>query len=141
MIVPDDNAELARRAIEAYGTGDSDALVSLMDPDVELKSLLTEAENADWHGHAGVRKWMSIVRDFFPELEVPDIGEREEAGGDVITCFEVAAPIGDARMPIRQSFWNLTRVREGRIVWFGFFRTRKEALAAVEAAALGQETT
>jgi ketosteroid isomerase-like protein len=101
-----------------------------MHPDVTVKSLLTEPEQATWHGQKDARKWLKIVRDFFPDLEAVQ-HEAVDLGDCALIHFEIAATFAGGGIPIRQSFWNVSRVRDGRIVWFAFYRTRDDALDSV----------
>ena len=58
-----ETADLARATHEAVNGRDLDALLALVHPEVEFRSLVAEAEGRDYHGHAGVRvdPWQSVV--------------------------------------------------------------------------------
>jgi ketosteroid isomerase-like protein len=62
--------ELVRRAFDAYNSRDLEGLLSLMHPEVHVRSLMTEAERSDYHGHQGVREWYAAI------FEVSRIGVR-----------------------------------------------------------------
>ena len=50
--------ETVRRSFDAYVRGDVDTLLSLLDPAVEVRSLLTEPERTTCHGHGG-GEWLA----------------------------------------------------------------------------------
>ncbi len=56
-----ETADLARATHEAVNGRDLDALLALVHPEVEFRSLVAEAEGRDYHGHAGVRDWWQSV--------------------------------------------------------------------------------
>jgi ketosteroid isomerase-like protein len=128
--MPSHNVELVHRVFEAYGRRDIESLLELLDADVELRSLLTEAERPLYHGHDGVREWMGAVFDVFPDW-LPVIEQVQDLDGGVVVAFHVTATSAGTRVPIDQDFWAASRFREGKVVSFGFFRTEDEALEAV----------
>jgi ketosteroid isomerase-like protein len=125
------DVEVVHRAILAYCERDLDALLPLLDPDVEVKSLLTEAERTAYRGHEGVREWFGAVFEVFPDW-LPSPGASSEEGGGVVTELDVTATAVASGVPIHQGFWHAARVRDGRIAFFGFYRTREEARAALD---------
>jgi ketosteroid isomerase-like protein len=123
------NIALVNRMLEAYGRGDLDALLPLLDPDVRVHSLLTEAEQAEYEGHPGVRQWLAAVREIFPDW-LPEPGDQQAVADAVVTCLHVSATAGESHVPIDDTFWHTARIHNGKVTWFGFFRTKAEALAA-----------
>jgi ketosteroid isomerase-like protein len=128
------NVELVHRVYEAYAGRDIESLLELLDPDVELRSLLTEAERPVYRGHDGVREWMAAVFEVFPDWS-PVIQRAQELDDGVVVAFHVTATSAGTRVPIAQDFWAASRLRDGKVVWFGFFRTEGEAHEALRAAA------
>jgi ketosteroid isomerase-like protein len=127
-----DNAEVVRSAFDAIVRRDSDALLAELDADVRIRSLLTEAERADYRGHDGAREWLHAVLDVFPDW-APHVESARSLDGGVVTTLHVLATSA-LGVPVDQTFWHAARVNEGRIVFFGFFRSEAEA---VEAASSG----
>ena len=62
-----DGLAVVRRAFDAYNRRDMDSLLALLDPEVEVRSLMTEAERSTYRGHEGVREWFEAVLDVFPD--------------------------------------------------------------------------
>ena len=67
--------ELVLRAVGAFMARDLDGLLALADPQIELRSLLTEPERPLYHGHDGVREWFDAVFGVFPDWR-PSRGVR-----------------------------------------------------------------
>jgi hypothetical protein len=42
--------QLVRRAVDAFAARDLDGILAVADPEIELRSLLTEAERSLYHG-------------------------------------------------------------------------------------------
>ena len=51
--------------------------------------------------------------------------------GAVVICLDVTATGAGSGAPADQIYWLGARVRAGKIVFFGFFRTEEDALDAV----------
>lgn len=124
------NVQLVERAFEAYLRRDLDDLLAMMHPDVEVLSLMTEAERSTYRGHEGVREWFNAVLEIFPDWE-PRIESSREAGQGVVACFHVNATAAASGVPIDQTYWQAACLRDGKVAWFGFFRSEEEALEAV----------
>lgn len=73
--------ELHRCANEAIQTLDADALVELCHPRVEVHSIFAAVGGAVYHGHNGVRSWLSDLDDAWSEFHITaeayfDLGEQ-----------------------------------------------------------------
>jgi ketosteroid isomerase-like protein len=129
-----ENVQIVRRAFEAYARGDVESLLTLLDPGVEVRSLMTEAERTTYRGHRGVREWFAAVVDVFPDWR-PNPKRIHASGTVVVVAFHVTAIAARSGVSIDQTYWQAARLRDGKIVAFGFFRSEAEAL---EAFGLGQ---
>jgi ketosteroid isomerase-like protein len=87
-----ENVEAVRRATEAINRRDVDAMLEVLDPEVEYYAALPAlgGSAAVYHGHAGVRE---LFRDLFDVLdefhveysEIRDLGDRIVAIGRLRT--------------------------------------------------------
>jgi ketosteroid isomerase-like protein len=125
------NIDLVNRMLGAYARGDIEALLPMLDDDITVRSLLTEAEQSEYRGHPGVRKWLAAVREIFPDWR-PEPRQQQAIGDAVVTTLRVTATAGESNVPIDDTFWHAARVRDGKVTWFGFFRTEAEALQAAK---------
>lgn len=126
-----ENAEvraLAEAAYAALNAGDLDGFLALVDVDVEFTSMVAEAEGTTFHGHDGVRAWWETVRGAFEDVhwELLDVrGSPERA----VTNIRMTGTLGGAT--VAQTMWQAATARDGKLSWWGFFRSEAEALEAV----------
>jgi ketosteroid isomerase-like protein len=66
MLPPID--ELVARAYRAVNERDLDAYLATVHPEVEFRSLIAEAEDRDYRGHAGARHYWQTVVEAFAQL-------------------------------------------------------------------------
>jgi ketosteroid isomerase-like protein len=123
--------ELVQRAFATFNAGDLDGLLELLHPDVRVRSLMTEAERSDYHGHQGVREWHAAVFEIFPDW-CPRARAVEDLGDAAVVRFDVTATAAASGVRIEQCYWLAARRRGGAIDFFGFFRSEDDARAALE---------
>jgi uncharacterized protein len=126
------NAERRGLGAEAvYGalnSGDLEAFVGLTAEDVEFTSMVAEAEGTIFRGHDGVRAWWETVRGAFEDVhwELLDVRGSSDRG---VVHLRMAGTLGS--VPVEQTMWQAITLRDGRVIWWAFFRTEREALEAV----------
>jgi len=126
-----ENAELRALADAAFGalnTEDLDGFLALVAEDVEFTSLVAEAEGTTFRGHDGVRAWWETVRGAFqdPRWELLDVRGSPERS---VTNFRLTGTLGG--VPVAQTMWQGATARDGKLRWWGFFRSESDALEAV----------
>jgi ketosteroid isomerase-like protein len=128
------NVELAHRAYEALNRHDLAALLTVMDPGVELKARFMEMEGeAYFRGHSGVREWWNRLLAIFPDFQV-EVIEVRDFGDSVICALRVRGHGLDSGVPIDQVVWQTSRVRNGKVTWWRNFESEADALEAAEPA-------
>lgn len=123
-----ENVELIRRAYQAYANGDLDAMLELVDPDLEwtyLDPALERPTPQVCHGRQeleqGLRHWAE--HGLWAELEeVTSAGEQVMVGVRTPGIDAHDGRRGDDRA------YGVFTVREGRIVALRDCRDRREAL-------------
>jgi ketosteroid isomerase-like protein len=123
--------ELVRRAVTAFMAQDLDAILALADPEIELRSLLTEAERPLYHGHEGVRDWFHAVFGVFPDWYPEPRPTAYDENGAVVIGLDVTATAAGSGAPVDQTYWLGARVQADKITFFGFFRTEEAAMDAI----------
>jgi ketosteroid isomerase-like protein len=124
-------AHIARAAVDAFMARDLEGILAVADEEIVVRSLLTEAEWPLYHGHEGVSEWFENVFGVFPDWNPrPRRASHDEDDAAVIE-LEVTATGAGSGVPIDQTYWLGARVRDAKIVFFGFFRTESDALDAV----------
>jgi ketosteroid isomerase-like protein len=124
--------KLVRQAIEAFRARDLAGILAVADREIMLRSLLTEAERPLYHGHEGVREWFDAVFGVFPDWNPEPRAATHDEDGVVVVPLDVTATGVESGVPIDQRYWLGARVRDAKIVFFGFFRTEDDALNAIE---------
>jgi ketosteroid isomerase-like protein len=123
--------EVVLRAVSAFMARDLDGLLGLADPQIVLRSLLTEPERPLYHGHEGVREWFDAVFGVFPDWRPEPRRPSHDEDGAVVVPLDVTATGAGSGVPIDQTYWLGARVEADKIRFFGFFRTEADALEAV----------
>jgi ketosteroid isomerase-like protein len=123
--------QLVRRAVDAFMARDLGGILAVADPEIELRSLLTEAERPLYRGHEGVRDWFHAVFGVFPDWRPQPRGACHDEDGAVVIPLDVTATGAESGVPIDQTYWLGARVQADKIVFFGFFRTESDAMDAV----------
>ena len=124
-----EHVEVVRRAYDAFNERDLDALLSLMDEDVESGSRLVEVEGG-FHGHDGVRAWWSSVMDNYPDIQI-EVPEFRDLGDAVLSGYRIRAHGAGSKTPVEDRQWQVIRLREGRISSWQTYLSEAEALEAV----------
>jgi len=122
---------LVREAVEAFMARDLERILAVADPEIVLRSLLTEAERPLYHGHDGVRDWFEEVFGVFPDWNPQPRAASHDEDGAVVIPLDVTATGAGSGVPIDQTYWLGARVRADKIIFFGFFRTESDALDAI----------
>jgi ketosteroid isomerase-like protein len=78
-----------------------------------------------------VRDWFEAVFGVFPDWHPQPRAATHDADGAVVIPLDVTATGAGSGAPVDQSYWLGARVRAGKIIFFGFFRTESDAMEAV----------
>jgi ketosteroid isomerase-like protein len=128
--VSQENVELALRSFEAVNRRDLDALLALMDDDVEVVTRIAAVEGG-LRGHAGIRFWWENMFAAFPtyEFEVVDV---RDLGDVTLASLRALGHGAGSAVPFEDLLWHGSRWRRGRCVWWRAFASEAEALDAVD---------
>jgi ketosteroid isomerase-like protein len=122
--------DLVLRCFDAFTKRDIDTLLTMLAGDVQVRSLMTEAERVYYHGHEGVRIWLDAVFEIFPDW-TPRPVELTDLGGAVLVRMDVTATAAVSGARIDQVFWAAATARNDKLTWYGFFRTEENARGAI----------
>jgi ketosteroid isomerase-like protein len=123
------NVELALESYDAFNRRDWDALLALVDHELEIESRLVAMEGG-YHGHEGLRRWWNDFLGAFPDYTL-DIEELRDLGEVTLGRIRGWGHAADSATPLADPFWNPVRWRDGKIVWWRNCSTEAEALEAV----------
>jgi ketosteroid isomerase-like protein len=119
-----DNVESVRRLWEAFDEGGVEAVLDIVDPDVEWSLFGTSGEAV--HGHEGLRRYMADTAARGDEIDASPY-TYEALGDDAVLVSGHVRRRTVSGMTDTQLYW-LYRFRNGRLFRFDAYQTRDEAL-------------
>jgi ketosteroid isomerase-like protein len=124
-----ENVELHYRVVDAFNRRDLNAILALMECDVEAISRLVSVEGG-YHGHEGVRRWWENLLDAFPDFTT-EIGEVQELGDVTVAALRIRGHGASSDGPFDAATWQAVAWRQGKCIWWRMFDSQDEALEAV----------
>src|SRR6266513_481834 len=116
-----ESVELAYRSVDAFNRRDLDALLALMDDDVEGAPPLASIEGR-YHGHAGIRRWWASLFSSLPDFTV-EVVEVRDLGDLTVAVLHFRAEGAVSHAPFEQRVWQVAEWGDGKAVWWQTFRT------------------
>ena len=129
-----ENVELFYRSVEAFNRRDLDAVLALMDDDVEIASRIVVIEGG-LRGHDGVRRWWQNWLDTWPDYTV-EVLEVRDIGDVTLAALRNLGHGAGSQVPFEDTIWRLDRWRARKCISWRIFTNRAEAL---EAAGLSEQ--
>jgi ketosteroid isomerase-like protein len=123
------NTELHRLVIDAVNRRDLDALLRLMDDDVEAVSRIAAVEGG-LHGHDGIRRWWDEWFAAFPDYQMA-IDEIRDLGDVTVAALRAVAHGAGSEVPLEDTIWQPARWEKDKCVWWRVCYSLDEALEAV----------
>jgi ketosteroid isomerase-like protein len=123
-----ENVDCAYRAYEAFNRRDLDALLELVDPEVDFSTRFVERRDT-YHGHDGVRTWWEDILRVFPDFSV-EVVEVREAGDLTINAVRVRGHGLGSETPFEETIWQVGEWRDGKAVSWHAYGSEGEALEA-----------
>ena len=123
-----ENVEVAKAALAAVSRGDLDAFLALVDPEVRFNSLITEADEAIYRGHDGVRRWFETVTQTFGEFRTDPEVIRDAGDNGVLAKLVLRGTAQGGK--VSQIVWQTVAFRDGRVSGWTIHRNEAEALKA-----------
>jgi ketosteroid isomerase-like protein len=128
-----ENIEVVRRIYDAAARGDSSAVLSLYDPEVEWSPdsrFGGLGGEAVYRGHEGLRRFFREWHGAWETVE-HSYGEMVDAGDHVIVRDTSRGRGRTSGVEVVGSQYAVWTLREGKVIRVEFFATRREALEAV----------
>ncbi len=124
-------AEVVRLVLDAVNRRDVEALVELMDPDVEFSPILSALEGPIHTGHAGLRRWLrSLELDWeVYETRLERVHEFDDSALG-LGSWRARGRTSGVELDSQPGAWQV-RVCGGRAVWWRTYTDRAEALRSV----------
>jgi ketosteroid isomerase-like protein len=121
-----------RRAYDAASRGDQEVWMDVFAEDVVLDQSRSDfPDKGIYHGHEGVRKWMSGLDDAFGDLdweceEITDLGQDR-----VLVVARVTGHGQFSKIAVDYRFVPVHTFRDGKVVRVERYGDRAEALEAM----------
>ena len=119
---------LTRQALDAFNARDTEALIALLHPSVEVHGRFAGlGEVTIYQGHEGVRGWQADLSAIWEEIRnepeaMFDLGER------TLTFYEIRAKGRLSGAETAMRFASVTTWQDGLCVSLKIYRDREEAL-------------
>ena len=125
-----ENVEIVRRALPDSGPGDVEALLAILDEQVEWDYVGAFPEAVTYHGPEAVgeflRQWAGGFDDFGFEAE----GEAIGVGDSVVICLHQWGRGKETGAEVESRTWQVFTLRGGKIVHCHGYATKAQALEA-----------
>jgi ketosteroid isomerase-like protein len=124
------NVELIRTAFERWNAGDRGAPLELIDPDVEIRTAISEAFKGEpFRGHEGAREWLAALDENFETWNLV-ADEFLERGETIVVLGHIRARGRGSGVELDQDVGWVFQIRDGKMLRLHTFLDREEALAA-----------
>jgi ketosteroid isomerase-like protein/rhodanese-related sulfurtransferase len=128
----EENVEVVRRAIEAYGQEGLDGVLRYCDPEIEWTSTGDYIERATYRGHDGLRRYLGTLEGEFEDLRIEPV-EVIDAGEQVVSSVRFTGQRKATDAPVEMTLIWVGALRDGLI---HRVRNYPDMAAALEAAGL-----
>jgi ketosteroid isomerase-like protein len=125
------NLELTRRGFEAYNSGDYEAVIALLHPDVQLQADHELLNSGSFTGHDGFMQWSAEWLEAWEEFRV-DANVVETIGDHfiLVDSHQVARGAGSGIDVEMDVFWAL-EAQDGKLRRMHISASRERALEAI----------
>jgi ketosteroid isomerase-like protein len=126
---------IVRQGMEAFNRGDLQAILALLDEDVEVYSHPDTGNSGTYRGHEGYLEWTKVWLDAWEEfrIEVREIEVLDDEQALAITDQFARGRGSGVPVELRGATYVFT-VREGRATRMGLYLDRATALADLDRA-------
>lgn len=127
-----ENVEALRRGLEAWNRGHLDAVLELLDPDVEMRPViaqLVEGGEVVYRGISGARRFWEDWRIAW-NFQLGDLDLRD-AGDDVVMITRVSVTSETSGLDLETPMAAVCRFRDGRVLRMTSYLEPSRALEAV----------
>jgi len=125
-----ENLDLTVLMYEVFNSRDLDAMLVLIHDEVESQPRIGALEG-DYRGHEGVRRWWSNLLDFLPDYTA-EVGELQDLGDMTLGQIRGRGHGAASTTRVVETWWQSTRWRDGRCIWWRNFATEAEALETIQ---------
>jgi ketosteroid isomerase-like protein len=125
----EENVEIVRRIAEDYAAGDDQAVIAVIDPNVEFDASRFRPDGEIYKGLEAMLEAQRTWRGTFADWKL-EILEVRDGGDDVLVAGRESGRGKGSGAPIDQTFFAVFTLRDGKIIRWRHFSNRAEALEA-----------
>jgi ketosteroid isomerase-like protein len=127
-MVRQENVDTVRRLLAAFNRRDDDAVLELVDPEIEFHSALVEKQS--YQGYGGVRKYLESLDAAWSEWHTEN--DRFLAAGEdqVLHLYRIVGLGKGSGVPVQHDFAILWTLRAGRVLRGEAFLNQADGLDA-----------
>lgn len=126
------NVEAIKGGVEAFRRGDLDAVLELLDPEIEVYMPSDLANAGTYHGHDRYRQWLSQWLEAWDDFDL-ELDDVEAVGRThVVSRAHQTARGKGSGIPVEMWISYLWDVRDGRAVALHLYATRGQAVEVAE---------
>jgi uncharacterized protein len=131
-----ENVEIVRRSFEAFARGDLDAAFADFHPDVEWCTSSDEPDQEIYRGIEGLRRFAAAIEEPWEDRFAQTVSADDfiDLGEWVVVPWHGQLHGRGSGLEIEVWETYAVRLRGGKVVRVDEYRTKEEALEAVEAA-------
>ena len=124
-----ENVELVRSIVEAWNRGDYSMALESVDPEIEVEAALGGTFDGTYQGPAQARRFLE---DFWRNFERShaEVEEYSPVGESVVFAVHLRGRGKGSGAEVEMRNWQVCTVRDGKIVGYRMFSTKREALDA-----------
>jgi uncharacterized protein len=122
-----ENVAIMREGYKAFANGEVDVFLGLVDSDIEWRSV------EDTEPKRGVDGVIESVGEWFQVWEELHIEPEEfiDGGDHIVTLVNERGRLAGVEGEVSERFFQVWTLRDGKIIAFREYKTRREALEAV----------
>ena len=124
-----ENVDLTRRAFQAFADRDLNALLAMLDDDVEAFPILAGMDGG-YPGHDRIRRWWADLFGTFPDFKA-EVVEVRDFGDLTIAVLRLRGHGAESDTPVDSAAWHMSRFRHGKCIGWRVYTSEREALEAV----------
>jgi uncharacterized protein len=128
-----ENINLARRGYEALAAKNLEAVLELVDPEVEIEIYTRRPdlpESNRLHGHSGFLENLNQLTEAFDEIEI-EPEEFIEVGDELIVVIRTAGHGKGSGIRVENRVAHVWTLRDGKATRFRVYGSKGEALEAL----------
>jgi uncharacterized protein len=132
--MPRDNVEVVRRCFEAFARGDLDAAFAEHDPGTEWRTASDEPDRQTYRGIEGLRRFAAAIAEPWEDRFDRTVSADEfiDRGDWIVVPWHGVLHGRGSGIEVEVKETYAVLLRDGKIVRVDEYRTKEEALGAVD---------